>query len=183
MTTTEITAKVRKLKKLQAKAEELNAEIKAIQDEIKAEMAAQNAEEIKAGGYKIRALQWHKERSVSVRYIGTYTQREQAQRQAAYSRLDRYIRAVRNVEYLGMLISYCTQLQHIESKNASRAEQLRHDISVWTMYHDDIEELKDMFDLVVMVATRKARQAQRAEQQAKRAREFAQAAAKAAQTA
>lgn len=54
MTTTEITAKVRKLKKLQAKAEELNAEIKAIQDEIKAEMTAQNAEEIKAGGYKIR---------------------------------------------------------------------------------------------------------------------------------
>lgn len=54
MTTTEITAKVRKLKKLQAKAEELNAEIKAIQDEIKAEMTAQNAEEIKAGGYKVR---------------------------------------------------------------------------------------------------------------------------------
>lgn len=54
MTTTEITAKVRKLKKLQSKAEELNAEIKAIQNEIKAEMDSRNAEELKAGGYKIR---------------------------------------------------------------------------------------------------------------------------------
>ena len=54
MTTTEITAKVRKLKKLQSKNEELNAEIKAIQNEIKAEMDSRNAEEIKAGGFKIR---------------------------------------------------------------------------------------------------------------------------------
>lgn len=54
MTTTEITAKVRKLKKLQSKNEELNAEIKAIQNEIKAEMDSRNAEELKAGGYKIR---------------------------------------------------------------------------------------------------------------------------------
>lgn len=54
MTTTEITAKVRKLKKLQSKAEELNAVIKAVQDEIKAEMEIRNAEELKAGGYKIR---------------------------------------------------------------------------------------------------------------------------------
>ena len=54
MSTNEITAKVRKMKRLQAKADELNAEIRAIQDEIKTEMTAQNAEEIKAGEYKIR---------------------------------------------------------------------------------------------------------------------------------
>ena len=54
MTTTEITAKVRKLKRLQSKAEELNAEIKAVQDEIKAEMDSRNTDEIRAGGYKIR---------------------------------------------------------------------------------------------------------------------------------
>lgn len=54
MSTNETTAKVRKIKRLQARADELNAEIKAIQDEIKAEMDERNAEEIKAGGFKIR---------------------------------------------------------------------------------------------------------------------------------
>lgn len=54
MSTTEITAKVRRMKKLQSKAEELNAEITAIQDEIKAVMLEQGTEEMKAGEYKIR---------------------------------------------------------------------------------------------------------------------------------
>ena len=54
MSTNEITAKVRKIKRLQAKADDLNAEIKAIQDEIKAEMLAQDTEELRAGDYKIR---------------------------------------------------------------------------------------------------------------------------------
>ena len=54
MSNNEITAKVRKMKRLQAKADELNAEIKAIQDEIKAEMLAQGADEMKAGEFKIR---------------------------------------------------------------------------------------------------------------------------------
>ena len=54
MSTTEITAKVRKMKKLQAKADELNAEIAAIQDEIKATMLEQNTDELRAGEYRIR---------------------------------------------------------------------------------------------------------------------------------
>lgn len=54
MSTNELTAKVRKLKRLQSKAEELQAEITAIQDSIKAEMEKQNTEELKAGEYKIR---------------------------------------------------------------------------------------------------------------------------------
>lgn len=54
MSTNEITAKVKKLKRLQAKADNLNTEIKAIQNEIKAELEAQNIEELKAGEYKIR---------------------------------------------------------------------------------------------------------------------------------
>lgn len=54
MSTNEITTKVRKMKKLQAKADELNAEIKAIQDEIKAEMLAQGTDELRAGEFKIR---------------------------------------------------------------------------------------------------------------------------------
>ena len=45
MSTNELSAKLRKLKKLQAKAEELEAEITAIQNEIKEEMEARGTEE------------------------------------------------------------------------------------------------------------------------------------------
>ena len=54
MSTNEITAKVRKLKRLQAKAAELDNEIKTVQDELKAELAAANVEEMNAGIFKIR---------------------------------------------------------------------------------------------------------------------------------
>lgn len=54
MSTNEITTKVRRMKRLQAKAEELNAEISAIQNELKAVMIEQGTEEMKAGEYKIR---------------------------------------------------------------------------------------------------------------------------------
>ena len=54
MSTNEITTKVRKMKRLQAKAEELQTEISAIQDELKAYMIAQDAEELRAGEYRIR---------------------------------------------------------------------------------------------------------------------------------
>ncbi len=54
MSTNELTAKVRKLKRLQVRAEELQSEITAIQDELKAELAAANTDELKAGTFKIR---------------------------------------------------------------------------------------------------------------------------------
>ena len=54
MSTKDITAKVRRLKNLQAKAEELQSEINAIQDELKAELTAQNTEELTAGRYICR---------------------------------------------------------------------------------------------------------------------------------
>lgn len=54
MSTNEMTSKVRELKELQAMADELAAEITAIQDEIKAEMAARNTEEMTVDVYKIR---------------------------------------------------------------------------------------------------------------------------------
>ncbi len=54
MSTNELTAKVRRLKRLQAKAEELQGQITALQDELKAELKAQDTEELKAGEYKIR---------------------------------------------------------------------------------------------------------------------------------
>lgn len=57
MSTNELTAKVRKLKRLQAKAEELKGEITAIQDEIKAEMTTKDLQEMKAGVFKIRFVE------------------------------------------------------------------------------------------------------------------------------
>lgn len=54
MSTNEITTKIRRMKRLQAKAEDLNAEISAIQEELKALMLDQGAEEMKAGEFKIR---------------------------------------------------------------------------------------------------------------------------------
>ncbi len=54
MSTNEITTKIRRMKRLQAKAEQLQAEITAIQDEIKAVMPEQDTEELRAGEYKIR---------------------------------------------------------------------------------------------------------------------------------
>lgn len=56
MSTNEITAKVRKLKRLQTKAEELKEEITAIQDELKAVLTSQNVEELRAGTFKIRFI-------------------------------------------------------------------------------------------------------------------------------
>ena len=53
MSTQEITSKVRKLKRLQTKAEEIQGEITAIQNELKALLTQQNTEELKAGTYKI----------------------------------------------------------------------------------------------------------------------------------
>ena len=54
MSTNEMTAKVRELKELKVLAEELAAEITAIEDEIKAEMTARNADEMTVDVYKIR---------------------------------------------------------------------------------------------------------------------------------
>lgn len=54
MSTNEITTKFRRMKRLQAKAEQLQDEITAIQDEIKTIMMSQGAEEMTAGEYKIR---------------------------------------------------------------------------------------------------------------------------------
>lgn len=52
MSTKDITAKIRRMKRLQAKASELDAEIKAIQNELKAELTANNVDEMTAGAFK-----------------------------------------------------------------------------------------------------------------------------------
>lgn len=54
MSKTEMTSKVRELKELKVMAEELAAEITAIEDSIKADMTAQGIEEMTVDVYKVR---------------------------------------------------------------------------------------------------------------------------------
>lgn len=54
MSTNELTSKIRELKELKAMAEELAAEITAIEDVIKAEMTARDTEEMIIDVFKIR---------------------------------------------------------------------------------------------------------------------------------
>ena len=54
MSTNEMTSKIRELKELKAMAEDLAAEITAIEDCIKAEMTARNTDEMTVDVYKIR---------------------------------------------------------------------------------------------------------------------------------
>lgn len=54
MSTNDLQAKVEELKDLKAMAEELQAEITAIEDELKAECIKQGTEELQAGIFKIR---------------------------------------------------------------------------------------------------------------------------------
>ena len=54
MSKNEMTSKVRELKELKALQDDLNAEIAAIEDEIKAEMTALNVEEMTVDVYKVR---------------------------------------------------------------------------------------------------------------------------------
>lgn len=54
MSTNELTGKVRELRELQRMAEELQGEVGKLQEEIKAEMNAQQVEELLAGEYRVR---------------------------------------------------------------------------------------------------------------------------------
>ncbi len=54
MSTNEITSKVKELKELKAYAEQLAAEITALEDSIKAEMVERNTEEMTVDVYKVR---------------------------------------------------------------------------------------------------------------------------------
>ena len=54
MSSIELTSKVRELKELKVMAEELQAEISTLEDTIKAEMTARNAEEMTVDIFKVR---------------------------------------------------------------------------------------------------------------------------------
>lgn len=95
-------------------------------------------------------------------YKGTRSQREQAHRQMLINRITQTAAEITGTDKLERLLLITQQIQHIDFGTATRAEQLRDIISVWTIYHEDLNELKDMQEMVCFIAMRKARQAQRA---------------------
>lgn len=96
-----------------------------------------------------------------MRYTGEYSKRQQAQRQAALKVIITAASKISNPYAMERLAKTAVQIQHIDSDKASRAEQLRDTINVWTVYHNDIKELELMKGLVIEVATMKARKARR----------------------
>lgn len=118
-----------------------------------------------------------------MKYAGTYTARVQAQRQAALKRIIRAASLINNVCAMERLAKTAIQIMHTDSGKESRAEHLRDIINIWTIYHDDLEELEDMQKWVCYIAARKVRQAEYKKRQAQRTKEFLQKAAAAAQTA
>lgn len=54
MSTKDVAGKAAELKELKAMLEELDAEITAIEDEIKAELTARGVDELQAGAFKVR---------------------------------------------------------------------------------------------------------------------------------
>lgn len=81
MSANELLAKVRELKELKAWADELAQDITALEDAIKAEMTARDAEEMSVGAYKIR---WAK--ITSSRFDTTAFKREMPQLYGRYTK-------------------------------------------------------------------------------------------------
>lgn len=54
LNTNELTQKIRQIKELQRMSEELTAELESLKDEVKAEMTAQNTEEMTIDIFKVR---------------------------------------------------------------------------------------------------------------------------------
>ena len=102
-------------------------------------------------------------------YTGARSQREQAHRQRLINSITRTAAEITGTDKLERLLLITQQIQHIDLGTATRAEQLRDIISIWTIYHDDLNELKDMQEMICIIATRKARQVERAKQQHKKA--------------
>lgn len=78
MSTTNINERVKELKELQRMSDELNTEIEAIKDELKAEMAARNTDEILTSEYKLRCKEVSSSRfdttSFKNKYVDLYNQ-------------------------------------------------------------------------------------------------------------
>lgn len=78
MSTTNINQLVRELKELQRMSDELNTEIEAIKDMLKAEMAARNTDEILTSEYKLKYKEVSSSRfdttSFKNKYVDLYNQ-------------------------------------------------------------------------------------------------------------
>lgn len=78
MSTTNINQMVKELKELQRMSDELNTEIEAIKDMLKAEMAARNTDEILTSEYKLRYKEVSSSRfdttSFKNKYVDLYNQ-------------------------------------------------------------------------------------------------------------
>ncbi len=94
-------------------------------------------------------------------YTGARSQREQAHRQRLINSITRTAAEITGTDKLERLLLITQQIQHIDLGTATRAEQLRDVINIFTIYHNDVDELKDMQEMVCFIAMRKARQAQR----------------------
>lgn len=115
-----------------------------------------------------------------MRYTGTYTQREQAQRKAALKHITETAAKIKSAGKVTLIQELCSQLHHIDSGNANQAERLKNDILLWVLCTKDIKELELMKGLIIEVATMKARKAQREARWAKREQELLQSTAQAA---
>ena len=111
-------------------------------------------------------------------YKGTRSQREQAQRSRLIDRITQTAAEITGTDKLERLLLIAQQIQHIDNETETQAEKLRDVISIFTVYNEDLTELKDIKDMVLLISMRKARQAERAKQQAERAKELAEAIAK-----
>lgn len=74
MTTNEITAKVKRLKELQALIDEANSEAETIKDELKAHMRASKAEKLTVDVYKIRYITVKSSRFDSAAFKKTHSE-------------------------------------------------------------------------------------------------------------
>lgn len=92
-----------------------------------------------------------------MRYTGSYTQREQAQRNAALAQITIAAAKIRSSGKVTLIQELCAQLQHIDSGRASRAEQLKNDIILWVHATSDIKELELIKLLVTEIVAMKAR--------------------------
>lgn len=72
MSTNELTSKVKELKELKAMADELNAEIAAIEDALKAELTNRNTEEMMIDVFKVRYKEVSQNRFDSTMFKAKY---------------------------------------------------------------------------------------------------------------
>lgn len=102
-----------------------------------------------------------------MKYTGSYTQRERAERKAALNRIVKTASKIDNAADMQHLLLVVQQIQHKSSGKYNRAEFWRNWIFSFALYTDDINELERMYNMVVYISRTKQRQAERAAKQSK----------------